>query len=57
MSTILIASSVAALIAVPIVWYLVNRNKEVKEPIDDSNDPEPIGGNIQESQEPVEEPT
>lgn len=57
MSTILIASSVAALIAVPIVWYLVNRNKEVKEPTDVPVDTEPIGGNIQEPQEPAEEPT
>lgn len=57
MSTILIASSVAALIVVPIVWYLVNRNKEVKEPTDAPTYTEPIGGNVQESQEPAEEPT
>lgn len=57
MSTILIASSVAALIAVPIVWYLVNRNKEVKEPTNEPVDTEPTGGNIQEPQEHAEEPT
>lgn len=42
MSTILIASAAAALIAVPVVWYLVNRNKEVKEPTEEPKDPEPV---------------
>ena len=43
MSTILIASAAAALIAVPIVWYLVNKNKEQNneptEPVDNPTEP------------------
>jgi len=44
MSTILIASAAAALIAVPVVWYLVNRNKEQNEPTNEPTEPvdEPI---------------
>lgn len=58
MSTILIASAAAALITVPVVWYLVNRNKEVKEPTEEPKDPEPVQDPVVEpTEDPVEKPT
>ena len=58
MSTILIASAAAALIAVPVVWYLVNRSKEVKEPTEEPKDPEPAEDPVVEpTEDPIEEPT
>lgn len=58
MSAILIASAAAALIAVPVVWYLVNRNKEVKEPTEEPKDPEPVQDPaVEPTEDPVEKPT